>query len=47
MKKIFIAALVLGTGIITSCTKQANPQPVAATIEHNTAPYIKDIGTAD
>jgi hypothetical protein len=47
MKKIFIAALFLGTGIIISCTKEMAPQPVTATVEHSTTPFIKDIGTAD
>ncbi|MEO7215995.1 hypothetical protein [Mucilaginibacter sp.] len=47
MKKIFIAALFLATGIIVSCTKEMTPQIATTTVEHNTAPFIKDIGTAD
>jgi hypothetical protein len=47
MKKIFIAALLAGTGIILSCTKEVSTEPTVATIEHNTAPFIKDIATAD
>ncbi|WP_166727646.1 hypothetical protein [Mucilaginibacter gilvus] len=48
MKKIFIAALFLATGIIVSCTKEMIPQTATATtVEHNTSPFIKDIGTAD
>jgi hypothetical protein len=47
MKKIFIAALFLITGIIISCTKEVSQQPTTATVEHSTTAYIKDIGTAD
>lgn len=47
MKKIFIAALFAGTGILLSCTKEVNPQPTASAIEHSTTPFRKDIGTAD
>ncbi|WP_156088736.1 hypothetical protein [Mucilaginibacter pedocola] len=47
MKKIVIAAIVISTGMALSCRKNEVVKPTAIVIEHNTAPYIKDIGTAD
>ncbi|MBD1391468.1 hypothetical protein [Mucilaginibacter glaciei] len=47
MKKITIAAaLLLTTGILTSCSKQAPVKPTA-TIEQSTVSTKKDVGTAD
>ena len=47
MKKIIIAtALVLASGILPSCTKQADVKPTA-TVEQNTLSNKKDVGTAD
>jgi hypothetical protein len=47
MKKIIIAtALILASGILPSCTKQA-ASPSTATLEHSTVSSKKDLGTAD
>jgi hypothetical protein len=47
MKKIIIAAaLILSTGILPSCTKQA-PVKTTATLERSTISTKKDVGTAD
>ncbi|MFD0792176.1 hypothetical protein ACFQZX_01030 [Mucilaginibacter litoreus] len=47
MKKIIIAAaLILTSGILPSCTKEADVKPTAR-FEHSTVSTKKDIGTAD
>ncbi|MFA6087010.1 hypothetical protein [Mucilaginibacter sp.] len=48
MKKITIVAalLILSTGILPSCTKQATVK-TTATLERSTISTKKDIGTAD
>lgn len=47
MKKIFITITVITcVNILISCTKEVRPQPVTS-VEHNTALFKKDIGTAD
>jgi hypothetical protein len=47
MKKIIIAAaLIITSGVLPSCTKQADVKPTA-TIEINLTGNMKDVGTAD
>jgi hypothetical protein len=45
-KSIIAAALILSTGILPSCTKQA-PVKTTATLERSTVSTKKDVGTAD
>ncbi|WP_158557069.1 hypothetical protein [Mucilaginibacter conchicola] len=47
MKKIIIAAIIVATsGILPSCTKQADLKSTAR-YERSTSSNLKDIGTAD
>jgi hypothetical protein len=48
MKKIIIVTvLLISAGLLPSCQKEANINPVASTLEQSTVSTKKDLGTAD
>jgi hypothetical protein len=47
MKKIFLASILVFTGILTSCIKQAHVKTATDFILQSTMGIRKDIGTAD
>jgi hypothetical protein len=47
MKKIFLASILLFTGILASCIKQVHVKTTTDFILQSTMGIRKDIGTAD